>query len=154
MTDNRRFTLRVYGLLIQNENILVAEERFKGKRMNKFPGGGLEWGEGLCEGLIREFKEETNLEVEIVGHFYTTDFFIASAFDQNAQLLSFYYLVKTNQKFKPEIRELDGNKEEDEIFKWLPIRELNAEAYFTFPIDQKAGKMLKELWLTKGLPAF
>ncbi len=152
MIDNKRFTLRVYGLLIHNEHILVAEERFKGIRMNKFPGGGLEWGEGLCEGLIREFKEETNLDVAVVGHFYTTDFFIASAFDPNVQLLSFYYLVESKQKFEPEKRELDANKEEDEIFKWLPIQEIDAEAYFTFPIDQKVGKMLKEMWLTNDLP--
>lgn len=48
--------------------------------MLKFPGGGLEWGEGIADALKREFKEELNAEIEIVRHFYTTDFFSGIGF--------------------------------------------------------------------------
>jgi ADP-ribose pyrophosphatase YjhB (NUDIX family) len=76
-----KFNIRVYGLLINhNQEILLSDEELNGKRFTKFPGGGLEFGEGLLEGLKREFMEECNMEIEINSHFYTTDFFVQSIF--------------------------------------------------------------------------
>src|ERR1700748_3832086 len=88
------FNVRVYGFLINEYGeILVSDEQEYGMRFTKFPGGGLEYGEGLTDGLKREFIEECNLDVEIVSHFYTTDFFVKSAFN-DSQIISVYYLVK------------------------------------------------------------
>ena len=88
------FNVRVYGLLINehNEVLLSDEQEFK-HRFIKFPGGGLEYGEGLIDGLKSEFIEECNAGVEIVRHFYTTDFFVKSAFN-DSQIISVYYVVK------------------------------------------------------------
>jgi 8-oxo-dGTP pyrophosphatase MutT (NUDIX family) len=71
-----RFNIRVYGVLknIQNE-ILVTDELIRGSEYTKFPGGGLEFGEGTRDCLKREFIEEMNLAVEVGDHLYTTDFF-------------------------------------------------------------------------------
>src|ERR1700712_5025398 len=89
-----RFNVRVYGLLINDSaEILLSDEQEYGMRFIKFPGGGLEYGEGLTDGLKREFVEECNVEVEVINHFYTTDFFVKSAFN-DSQIISVYYLVK------------------------------------------------------------
>jgi 8-oxo-dGTP diphosphatase len=67
--------LRVYGLLINEHNeVLLSDEQEYGMRFTKFPGGGVEYGEGLIDGLKREFMEECNMEIEVLSHFYTTDF--------------------------------------------------------------------------------
>src|SRR3978361_2267712 len=88
------FNVRVYGLLINDNNeILISDEREYGMRFTKFPGGGLEYGEGLIEGLKREFIEECNAEIEVISHFYTTDFFVKSAFN-DSQVISIYYKVR------------------------------------------------------------
>ena len=88
------FNVRVYGLLINDRNeILISDEQEYGMRFAKFPGGGLEHGEGLIDGLKREFVEECNVEIEVLSHFYTTDFYIKSAFN-DSQIISVYYLVK------------------------------------------------------------
>jgi len=43
-----RFNVRVYGLLINDRNeILISDEQEYGMQFSKFPGGGLEYGEGL-----------------------------------------------------------------------------------------------------------
>jgi ADP-ribose pyrophosphatase YjhB (NUDIX family) len=69
-------SVRVYGVLINDQNeVLVSDEYIRGEYYTKFPGGGLEIGEGTRECLQREFKEEMNLEVAIGDHIYTTDFF-------------------------------------------------------------------------------
>jgi 8-oxo-dGTP pyrophosphatase MutT (NUDIX family) len=63
------FTIRVYGLLITDENkVLVSDEFIRGNYYTKFPGGGLEFGEGTRECLAREFMEEMNLKVEVGDH--------------------------------------------------------------------------------------
>lgn len=71
-----KFNIRVYGLLLNdNSELLVADEFEFGMKFTKFPGGGLELGEGLIDGLKREWMEELGQEIEVVEHFYTTDFF-------------------------------------------------------------------------------
>src|SRR6185312_7962200 len=88
------FNVRVYGILINNDNqVLISDEQEYGFRFTKFPGGGLEPGEGLIDGLKREFVEECNLNIEVISHFYTTDFYVKSAFN-DSQISSVYYRVK------------------------------------------------------------
>jgi len=72
------FNIRVYGLVLNDKNeLLVTDEYCQNRYMTKFPGGGLEFGEGLIEGLQREFIEESGQAIEVISHFYTTDFFCA-----------------------------------------------------------------------------
>src|SRR5215203_387805 len=89
-----RFNIRVYGVLKNNKNeILVTDERIRCKEYTKFPGGGLEFGEGTRDCLKREFLEEMNLKVQVDEHLYTTDFFQMSAFNPEHQIISIYYWV-------------------------------------------------------------
>ena len=77
-----QFTLRVYGILInENKQVLVSDEYIRGNYYTKFPGGGLEFGEGTRDCLKREFREEMDLDVEVGEHLYTTDYFQMSAFN-------------------------------------------------------------------------
>src|ERR1700712_2769712 len=99
-----KFNVRVYGLLINdNDEVLISDEQEYGMCFTKFPGGGLEYGEGLIDGLKREFIEECDTEIEVISHFYTTDFFIKSAFN-DTQVISVYYLVKNITELKLDIK--------------------------------------------------
>ena len=142
-----QFNVRVYGLLINNQNeVLVSDEQEYGMRFTKFPGGGLEYGEGLTDGLKREFMEECNAEIEVLGHFYTTDFFVKSAFN-DSQIISVYYLVKNvnelDLSIKTKVFDFDGEGEVLQAFRWLKLDTLSADD-FTFPIDKYVAKLLIE----------
>ncbi|MDF3078775.1 MAG: hypothetical protein K0S09_2664 [Sphingobacteriaceae bacterium] len=145
------FNVRVYGLLIEDGRILISDEQEHGVRFSKFPGGGLEYGEGLIDGLKREFMEECNAEVDVLEHFYTTDFFVKSAFN-DSQIISVYYLVKPKHplklNFKEKIFDFDGEGDLLQAFRWKAIPELCAEDA-TFPTDQKVVEMLKQQWKNK-----
>ncbi|MDB5139474.1 MAG: hypothetical protein JWR12_1390 [Mucilaginibacter sp.] len=139
------FNIRVYGLLINNDNeILISDEQEYGMRFTKFPGGGLELGEGLIDGLKREFVEECNVEIEVLSHFYTTDFFVKSAFN-NSQVISVYYLVKNKEPLNLTIKtilfDFEGAGEVLQSFRWVKLTDLGAEE-FLFPTDQHVAKLL------------
>lgn len=124
------FNLRVYGLLIQQNKILLCEEFIHGKKIIKFPGGGLEFGEGTIDCLKREFKEELGIEISAISHFYTTDFFVESIFRSTDQVISIYYKV-----FYPDLIDIEKINSPELIFFWKDLNELNAEDV-TLPIDK------------------
>src|SRR5688572_29315638 len=92
--SNTIFNVRVYGILINNEAVLITDEIHANKIITKFPGGGLQFGEGTHDCLKREFMEELAIEIEVQNHFYTVDFFQPSAFDASQQVISIYYFVE------------------------------------------------------------
>jgi ADP-ribose pyrophosphatase YjhB (NUDIX family) len=140
------FTLRVYGIYIEKDRLLVSDEYIYGKYVTKFPGGGLIFGEGTIDGLKREMVEETGQEVEVMEHFYTTDFFVPSAFDPTKQVISIYYLIKFNEPIRLKIAEKKFDfaelKDDAQSFRWIKISELT-ENDFTLPIDKVVGNMIK-----------
>ena len=57
------FNLRAYCLIIDQEKILLSNELIKGRQVIKFPGGGVEFGEGLIATLKREAVEEMKVSI-------------------------------------------------------------------------------------------
>lgn len=132
----QRFNLRVYGLLIMNDSVLITHENRANMIMTKFPGGGLEKGEGIKECLIREFQEELEIEIKVGDYYYVNDFLQTSTFNPAEQLISFYYLVSTKESNKII---LNADKEKlnpnEQSFEWIKISELDVDK-FSFPIDR------------------
>jgi 8-oxo-dGTP diphosphatase len=140
-------SIRVYGLLINaDDEILISDEKEYGMLFSKFPGGGLEYGEGTIDGLKREFMEECDAEIEVLSHFYTTDFFLKSAFN-DAQIVSIYYMVRNTSPLDLNIKQAPFDFDEEgevlQAFRWVKISELKVED-ITFPIDQHVVKLLRE----------
>lgn len=142
----KRFNVRVYGILTHGLKVLVTDEYIRGINITKFPGGGLEFGEGTIDCIIREFKEELNLEIIVKEHFYTTDFFVQSAFDNTSQVISIYYLVecKNAEKIQTTDKIFDFEKTEGaQTFRWIETGNITTSD-FTLVIDKKVGELLKE----------
>lgn len=83
------FNVRVTGVLVENNKILLVKQKVSEKRNWSLPGGKLEQGETLEQGIIREMKEETGLDVEIIRLLYLCD---VSASDNT--LLHITFLLK------------------------------------------------------------
>lgn len=130
------FNIRIYGLLIEQNRLLITKETFVDELIYKFPGGGLEFGEGLHDCLIREFKEELNLDIEVVQHIFTQDDFIQSAVNPDDQVLMIYYQVKAKNFEEFKVKTSDIN----EVI-WKDLDELKVED-LTMPTEQKAVQEL------------
>ena len=142
----KRYNPRVYGIIINDaREILVSDEFEYGMTFTKFPGGGLEWGEGLKDCLRREINEELRLDCEIGAFLYVNDFFQASAFREDDQLLSFYFLVeKIDFSAIPVSAHSVPLTEPGEKFRWIPLNEISEED-FTFPVDKVVAVKLHSL---------
>lgn len=138
MIDN--INVRVYACVVKDKKVLTLFEEYAGQPLMKFPGGGLEYGEGLTDCLKREFEEELNVHIEIVEHLYTQEDFLVSRFKENEQLLTIYYIVNiTNEEdfiiLDPCIEKID----------WIPID--SNENPFTLPVDKIVFDKLKQKFL-------
>ncbi|MNJ82662.1 nucleoside triphosphate pyrophosphohydrolase [compost metagenome] len=135
----RRFNIRIYGICINERNeVLLSDESYRGLNFTKFPGGGLEFGEGTIDCLKREFQEEFGLEIEVGSLFYLTDFFQVSAFSENDQVISIYYLIRADLH---SLDQLAKNQTSVEKLHWVNLSELNKESV-TLPIDQIVAQKL------------
>lgn len=141
-----RFTVRVYGLWLRNNQILLSRENIQGQLYTKFPGGGLEFGEGTRECLAREFEEEAGVSIQTGDHFYTTERYIPSAFDPSAQVLSIYYYVAPDSPAQAVPTDNPQNSTllqdpGDQVLFWQNLAQLHADM-LPLPIDKKVVKLL------------
>ncbi len=147
-------SIRVYGLLInEHRQVLLSDEFIRGQYYTKFPGGGLEFGEGLRDGLKREFQEELQLNVEVSDHIYTTDFYQQSVFNPNHQILSVYYHVHPLEPIRVALRkkafDFDAAQlavyektQQTETFRYIDWNDFSGEA-LSLPIDKIVADLLK-----------
>jgi len=154
-----KFNIRVYGILINEaKQVLVSDELIRGMQITKFPGGGLEFGEGTRDCLRREFMEEMNLEVGIGAHIYTTDFYQQSAFNKEHQIISIYYLARALGQITVPLRTklFDFDEQqmkayeatgETETFRFVNWEDFSNETV-SLPIDKLVATMIKEKKIT------
>ena len=149
------FNLRVYGVLLgPNNEVLVSDELIRGGYYTKFPGGGLEFGEGTRDCLKREFKEEMDLEVAVGDHLYTTDFFQMSAFNPDHQIISIYYWVTALEPIKAPLRQkpfdfderemkMYAERKETETFRFIDAAAFDEDSV-TLPIDKVVARLIRQ----------
>jgi 8-oxo-dGTP pyrophosphatase MutT (NUDIX family) len=135
------FNVRVYGLMIRDNKILLSDETYNGLYFTKFPGGGLQFGESTIDCLKREMQEEYNWDIIVKDHFYTTDFFVESIFKKQSQVLGIYYLIELADEgiYNFETQTVIDNSGS---VRWKEISSLSVSGV-TFPIDKKVIKLVK-----------
>lgn len=131
------FNVRVYGIILNEKHeVLLSEEKYGQYHFVKFPGGGLDYGEGTIECLHREFEEELGLRVKGCSHFYTTDFFQKSMMD-DTQIISIYYLVTL------EAGQQMPDHSDTGILYFQPV-DADLEGRLSLPIDKVVGRLLQQ----------
>ena len=137
-------TIEVVAAVIMKDNKILATQRgygeFKGKW--EFPGGKIEQGEDLEKALIREIKEETNADINVLEYISTVKYDYP-----NFHLIMHNYLceAKNNLEF---VYHNDNDLEHDNML-WLGLNELNdvdwlpADVLVLDSINEIASKYIK-----------
>lgn len=123
--------IKVVAAIIQKENKILATKRGYGEFINmwEFPGGKIESGETKEQALVREIKEELNIEISV-------DKF---AIDIEYQYPNFYLFISC---FMCSIKEGSIELLEHNDGKWITKEELNTLNWL--PADIDAVNYLKE----------
>lgn len=123
--------MKVVAAIIQKENKILATKRGYGEFINmwEFPGGKIESGETKEQALVREIKEELNIEINV-------DKF---AIDIEYQYPNFYLFMSC---FMCSIKEGSIEFLEHNDGKWITKEELNTLNWL--PADIDAVNYLKE----------
>lgn len=123
--------IKVVAAIIQKENKILATKRGYGEFINmwEFPGGKIESGETKEQALVREIKEELNIEISV-------DKF---AIDIEYQYPNFYLFMSC---FMCSIKEGSIELLEHNDGKWITKEDLNTLNWL--PADIGAVNYLKE----------
>ncbi len=143
IASSKHTRTRVCGLLVKDESLLLLKHTGLGP--NGFiwspPGGGVEFGETVEEALVREFMEETSIEVEIAEFLFVNEY-IDKRF--HAVELFFSVLYKSGHLklgLDPEMRPGEQILNEAKFHSWEEIENIpaynihNAFRFCDNPID-------------------
>lgn len=134
------FNVRVYGALFspKKDKLLFVEEVVMGKALCKFPGGGVEFSEAPGNALVREFKEELGVEVELGGQLYVSPAFHQSFF-RPQQLIGLYWHVNLKNG---EAKALQPNAK----LHWVDWQNMDL-AWLTHDLDREVVRYLRQTGL-------
>jgi 8-oxo-dGTP diphosphatase len=119
----QRFRPAIYGVLIDDGQVLLvrAPQAFLG--LVGFPGGGVELGEAPLDALRREFIEETGLEVEPTRLLWTTTGLHRARLRPTQQLIAIHWEVRlVSGTLRPQ-----GNGDDVEAAFFCPLHALPVE---------------------------
>jgi ADP-ribose pyrophosphatase YjhB (NUDIX family) len=111
--------IRVAGILIKDNKILLVRHEKNKKSYWLLPGGGVEYGETLSEALVREFQEEVGLKIEIKNLVLIHD---SIPMDKHRHGLNIYYWV-TSADIKVETKP-DSILKESQFFSLTDFKNI------------------------------
>ena len=85
-----KLRIRACGLCYKDDAILLVKHNIDGQTIWTPPGGGVEFGESIEGTIIREFREETSLEVK-PGNFLFLHEFISAPL----HAIEFFYKINS-----------------------------------------------------------
>lgn len=90
----QKFRVALYGVLVENNQVLMANTRVPSGIITNFPGGGLELGEAPLKAVTREFHEETGLTVAVKELLFCSQQFQQNPEYPTEQLMHIFYRVE------------------------------------------------------------
>ena len=111
--------ITVAGCLINNGMVLIVRRAQTESFLPGFyelPGGKVDFGEDPSLSLIREFKEEVNLDIEIVKPFRTFSYLSENGRRHTVEIV---YLVE----LKDAVKNIKLSKDHDD-YKWVTLSDM------------------------------
>ena len=132
--DGMRFGARAGAIIYNEDKTKVLLENQDNERY-MFPGGRIDVHEDSEAAIVRELKEELNLETDLKLK-YIVEMFLDSSKTKYHEI-GFYYLstIKESED-KNNFKSLDG----DGIFEWTSVSDLENHKILAKPIKDKIVK--------------
>ncbi|SMO77444.1 NUDIX domain-containing protein [Fodinibius sediminis] len=131
-----RLRLRVSGLLVEDDAILLVRihSPVTDQKVWMPPGGGVQFGEPMAEALQREFREETQVDIEVHGLLHVEEF-IKEPF--HAVECYFEVSRKRGEASRGHDPELGNEEQLIEEVSWMEIEILESRSFSPDPLLSK-----------------
>lgn len=119
---------RAFAAIMKNDQILMTKHIYPDKTFWTLPGGGLEAGETFEEAVVREVKEEVNLNVAVV------DFLFSGHYSGGEERC---YLVRILDDLLPKLGydpEFPENEQTLAEVKWFSLHEMKNDLHVSMVI--------------------
>ncbi len=126
------FKHSVKAIIIKDGQLLTVSVDYGRGRYCKLPGGGQEWGETMQETIIRECKEELNLQVKPLRLVMVRDY-IAKNHNQPYDLDCFHLAELMFECAVADFSTLTNGSEPDsseQRIKWIDLNELENSDFY------------------------
>lgn len=149
-----RFNVRAYFFLVRKSppsgdhpgtwEVLLSDELIAGKPCTKWPGGGVEFGEGPMDCVRREAEEELGQSISVGRLIHATGNFIRSAWRPREQVLCHYYLAALDGEARFPISTVPFGflPGEEQSLRWAQLDTLRP-GELTFETDRSALEALR-----------
>jgi len=141
-TDEGRFNYRVCAVIIHDGKVLAMKDSHADYYY--LPGGRVQFNETAEEALLRELKEELNIQASIIRPLYfNQSFFNEDALKIDYHEICIYYLVdvsKTNVFSRGD--SFDGVETvKKQKFEWLSFEKVKKEYVYPLFIKEKIDSL-------------
>jgi len=121
-----KFKLRVCGIVKQDNKVLLLKS--KTNQGYCIPGGHVELGELTTTAIVREMKEELNIDIDITNLICVNENIFTSQDDKTNHEIAYYYIVTPTTQLPTEdfeIEEIDKGVLKKHSLHWEEISNLN-----------------------------
>ena len=138
-----KIEIRPATITIKQNKVLLVKSKYGGEEFYLFPGGGLESGETLEEGAIRETFEETGIKVKIKELVHVNEYIYKK--DWNKRSIASFFLTEQVGEGKINIQTIDDGKIKEVV--WVGIEKLDK-------LDVKPKILIKSIkdYVKKKIP--
>lgn len=123
-TETEEFHVRVAAIIKKENKFLIM--KVNDKEYYHIPGGHIETGENSKQALIREIKEELDLNLKEMQLFLTQENFWKTN-NKNCHGIEFYYIIEPDDNLVVKnYKRIENDKGEEKLleFKWVTAEEL------------------------------
>lgn len=131
------FKLRVCGIIIDDDKVLVEEHQKE--EMYALPGGHVEFGELTSDTVIREIKEELQIDT-VIDRLFCINENIFKYKDKIIHEIGYYYILKPISDYSKEnfqTEEIDKGKHKTHSFAWIPLKDITKYPLFPKEVIEK-----------------
>lgn len=139
-TEGGVFNFRAAGIMFHENKVLI--HRLINDNFYAFPGGRVEMFENTESTIVREMREELEIDIEICRllwiceHFFTLN-------DNKYHEICFYYFIKCNDKKLFDREDLFYVSENSNMFefKWVPLIDIENEVLYPEFIKKRLNNL-------------
>ncbi|GIQ69613.1 hypothetical protein XYCOK13_24370 [Xylanibacillus composti] len=124
----KKHRIRPTALILRDRHVLLIEYEENGEQHYNLPGGGLKKGETLIEGLVRELREEANVQAEVGPIAFIYEFHpLHQSGDYSPDERPSLHIVFACTLPEEQVPELPLNPDPMQVgVRWVPLHELGS----------------------------